>query len=247
MSRLKVLVLAIAAFDPVWSGDAFEEIRERRLAECMNIPEHEYSTGLLFNPPGYKTYFHRSECIQRLAIDERDLALCDQAMERKSWFFDGSAISPGSCRTAVDRKLDEERAELEQFLRSEPYRIESATIRRNGNGRDYDVLLDASGDYAARYSFSLGIRRATRLDAIFEDSSYYSSSTGTRHLLLRAADLEKRLGSGWRTKEWRLVATLTLVRDGGNRFWYDGIPADAVTHSSEFTLTFDKLPPWTPE
>ena len=213
----------------------------------MNIPEHEYSTGLLFNPVGYKTYFHRSECIQRLAIDERDLALCDQARERKSWFFDGSAISPGACRMAVDMKLDEERAELEQFLQAQPYRIESVTIRRNGNGKDYDVLLDASGDYAARYSFSLGVRTATGLDEIFEDSSYYSSSTGTRHLLLRAGDLEKRLGPGWRTKEWELVGTFSLVRDAGNRFWYDQVAADAASHSSEFTLAFDKLPPWRPE
>src|SRR3546814_7820051 len=64
----------------------------------------DYVTGLLFNPSGMKTYFKRSSCLQAIAVDYRDASLCEDVRERKSLFFDGSAISRASCERRVEER-----------------------------------------------------------------------------------------------------------------------------------------------
>ena len=247
MTRIILFILATLISDAARSDDPFEQRRERRLGACMIIAEDEYSTGLLFNPPGYKTFFHRAECLQNLAIDEHDPELCRHVRERKSWFFDGSAISPDVCRARISEKLEDDQKNLEQFLKVGPYKITSIVIRRNGNGKDYDVLLDAEGLYAGRYVFSLSTRRRSDTVSLLDASYWLGSKTGTLHLLLRAADLEGKLGTGWMTKAWTMRGEFALMHDAQNRFWYCRIPRDAAEDVSEFSIVFEDLAPWSPE
>jgi hypothetical protein len=247
MTGIILFILATLLSDAARSDDPFEQRRDRRLEACMNIPEDEYSTGLLFNLPGYKTLFHRAECLQKLAIDEHDPELCRHVRERKSWFFDGSAISPDACRARVSEKLEDDQKNLEQFLQVGAYRITSIVIRRNGNGKDYDVLLDTGGLYSGSYVFSLSARRSSNTVSLLDSSYRLGPKTGTLHLFLRAADLEKKLGTGWMTKAWRMRGELAFMRDSQNRFWYDRIPRDAAADFSEFSIVFDELAPLSPE
>jgi hypothetical protein len=247
MTGIILFVLATLASSAARSDDLFEQRRDRRLEACMIIAEDDYSTGLLFNPPGHKTFFHRAECLQNLAIDEHDPELCRHVRERKSWFFDGSAISPDVCRARVSERLEDDQKNLERFLKVGPYKITSIVIRRNGNGRDYDVLLDAEGLYAGRYVFSLSARRASNVVSLLDASYRLGPRTGTLHLLLRAGDLEGKLGTGWMKKAWTMRGELALMRDTQNRFWYGRIPRDAAADVSEFPIVFEELAPWSPE
>ncbi len=246
MTRLLLFILLVPIADYARTDDPLEQQRLQRLEACMSIPAHEYSTGLLFNPPGYKTYYHRAECLQKLAIDEHDPELCLAVRERKSFFFDGSAVSPAACRASVSERLEEDRRDLEQFLGTTPYRISSLVVRRNGNGKDYDVLLGTAGAYAGRYRFTLSARTPTGEIPVLA-SSHYLSTNNTLQLFLPAAELEMALGAGWLTQEWRMRGELSLMRDAQNRFWYDRIPRNAASDASEFTIAFDQLAPWVPE
>lgn len=96
MTRAILLILVMLVAECARPDDYFEQQRVFRLEKCMSIPAHEYTTGMLFNPPGYKTYYKRALCLQRLAIDEHDPELCVGVRERKAFFFDGSAISSDS-------------------------------------------------------------------------------------------------------------------------------------------------------
>lgn len=247
MTGIILFIFTTLISDAARSDDSFEQRRDRRMEACIDIPEDEYSTGLLFNPPGYKTFFHRAECLQKLAIDEHDPELCRHVHERKSWLFDGSAISPDACRVRVSEELEDDQKNLEQFLQVDPYRITSIVLRKNGNGKDYDLLLDTEGLYSGSYVFSLSARSRSKTVVLLDTSYRLGPKTGTLHLFLRAADLERKLGTGWMTKAWRMRGELALMRDAQNRFWYDRIPRNVAADVSEFPIVFDELAPWSPE
>lgn len=247
MTRLVLFVLVMLIADHARPDDPFEQRRLERLQTCMSIPAHEFRTAMLFNPAGYRTSYNRSVCLQQLAIDEHDPELCLGVRERKSWLFDGSSISPGACGARVSEVLTADRKALARFLETRPYKIASIILRRNGNGKDYDVVLDTAGGYHGRYVFTLSARTPSNEVTILDTSHHLGPSTGTLRLLLRAADLERELAAGWTTKEWRIQGELSLERDAQNRFWHDRIPPDAASDSSEFTIVFDRLAPWVPE
>ncbi len=76
-----VLALATAAF-----GASYDEQRLAAVAACEAIDPRDYQSGLLFNPDGYRSYFVRSECFQRVAREFRDSSLCEQVRQRRSLF-----------------------------------------------------------------------------------------------------------------------------------------------------------------
>src|SRR3546814_7565711 len=73
------------------------DVKASEVERCRRMDPADYVTGLLFNPPGMKTYFKRSSCLQAIAVDYRDASLCEEVRERKSRFFDGSVNSRASC------------------------------------------------------------------------------------------------------------------------------------------------------
>ena len=108
---------------------------------CRSIAPDAYTTGLLFNPPGMKTSYKRSSCLFGLARKYRDASLCEEVRERKSLFFDGSALTRENCeqnvREAMARRPPVVIADVKQL----------ADVRwfRNGNGRDFDVHVGRPG------------------------------------------------------------------------------------------------------
>src|SRR3546814_7485039 len=80
------------------------DVKASEVERCRRMDPADYVTGLLFNPPGMKTYFKRSSCLPAIAVDYRDASMCEEVREGKSLFFDGLAISRESCERRVEER-----------------------------------------------------------------------------------------------------------------------------------------------
>src|SRR3546814_11460888 len=68
------------------------DVKASEVERCRRMDPADYVTGLLFNPPGMKTYFQRSSSLQAIAGDYRDASLCEVGRKRNSMLFAGTAI-----------------------------------------------------------------------------------------------------------------------------------------------------------
>src|SRR5215813_13557750 len=80
---------------PAASAAGYEELRTGAVAACRAIEPAESQSGLLFNPDGYRSYYVRSECLQRAAVEFRDESLCAEVKQRRAWFSSSWGISRG--------------------------------------------------------------------------------------------------------------------------------------------------------
>ena len=62
----------------------YTELRMAALKQCQAIDPADYQSGLFFNPDGYRSYYVRSECFQKTAVQFRDEALCAEVRQRVS-------------------------------------------------------------------------------------------------------------------------------------------------------------------
>ena len=62
---------------PLRAEDPFAAAKRQKIDRCFAIPATDYSTAMIFNPPGFETLYERSYCFQNLAVAERDVALAD--------------------------------------------------------------------------------------------------------------------------------------------------------------------------
>jgi hypothetical protein len=122
--------------------------------DCAAIDPAAYQTGLLFNPDGYRSFYVRSACFQRAAIEFRDEALCERVKRRRAWFSSSWGYSKRQCRKAVREGIAADEAELverRQRYQSGPLRLVDFAVEPNGNGRDYDIVPVFSGADANGY------------------------------------------------------------------------------------------------
>ena len=152
--------------------------KEGEVERCQRMDPGAYRTALLFNPPGMKTLYERSSCLQQLAEKYVDATLCAEVRERRSLFFDGSAISRGACLTRVEAKADAAPAVVIHDL----YRPQGVAWFRNGNGRDTDVHVTFAGSYRHGYLLSLSMLDETGARSEVLHSSEYSLGPSTREI-----------------------------------------------------------------
>lgn len=127
------------------------DLKASEVERCRRIDPDEYSTGLFFNPPGMKSLYQRSSCLNALAYTYRDKSLCEEVRERKSLFFDGSAITRENC----ERRVREARAGDPVVVIAEVKRLAEVRWFRNGNGRDFNVHVMTSGSYPHTYELTV--------------------------------------------------------------------------------------------
>ena len=227
----------------------FEARKAERLARCLAIPEKEYSTGLIFNPSGYATLFHRSGCLQRLALDERDPLLCDQVRERRSWIFDGSGTSPENCRALVAARIgkDDQEAAAKEF--ETIHRLVSMRFARNGNGRDFDLTVVTEGSFAGSYELEVALASPGLGDPvrIHKNVYGYGATNEPRHIWLDRGALAAALGADFATREFAALAMLRIAEEKHRRFLYQRIPTALRSSRLKATIRFADLPPWQPE
>ena len=178
-------------------GPSYAELRSAAVVQCQAIDPSEHQTGLLFNPEGYRSYYVRSECFQRVAIQFRDDSLCAEVRRRISLFSSSWGYSQAQCRelvaqgaTADQRALDEmKRAYTRGAVVLRDFRVE-----RNGNGRDFDVIPSFAGDYAHGYRLTFEIVPADHgaVPILLHADGYFVDERSSLRVFIRQEDVRRR-------------------------------------------------------
>lgn len=74
----------------------YTELRMAALKQCQAIDPADYQSGLFFNPDGYRSYYVRSECFQKTAVQFRDDALCADVRQWVSLLSDAQLAMAAS-------------------------------------------------------------------------------------------------------------------------------------------------------
>lgn len=230
-------------------ADSFAEQKQQNIERCQTIDEKAYSTGMIFNPKGRVTMFERSRCFQDLAIAERDPSLCDNVVERESWFFDGSAISGKSCLDYVARRIEKDRQDFTSRDFSLLHRLRSVGLARNGNSKDFDFEVQTEGSMSGAYELELLFTPAGRRETVpvYDETSRFADTDSRKVILLRRGLLEEKLGETFHQTEWTATVTLQFSKTPFNRFYYDAIPTTLLSSRLKTRFRFADLPPWQPE
>jgi hypothetical protein len=231
--RLLIGVLTLAAVasaqtsNPPPSAAArpagYAAARAAALRECQTIDADASQTGLLFNPDGYRSYFRRSECLQRQAVIFRDPTVCKDVRERTSLFFSSWGYSPKRCAELVAQGIatdERELSDLRHRYESEGMAIRGFRIERNGNGRDYDVLPTFTGRLGHRYTLTFELAGPGDAVQILTASTYLDPGSNLR-LYLPRTELTSRFpglreGLSYRV---RALATLDVGEGGASGRW----------------------------
>lgn len=225
-SRRIILALLITLF-AVGSLSASDYANRRQVAmsECQKIDPTQYQTGLLFNPDGYRSFYVRSECLQKVAVQFRDPELCSQV--RRHWsLYSSWGISQSQCRKLVAEHVASDRKELEQLkplYSAGAMRLQSLRLERNGNGRDFDFLPAFSGSYSHGYTITIEILPLNHAPVLIHRDGYYIDSASNLRIYVRQADIRARFPELQLSHSYQLRATVTLsVPQGGiNSYWSD--------------------------
>lgn len=203
------------------AANPYAEQRAAAVKACEAIDPREYQSGLLFNPDGYRSFYQRSSCFHRVAVQFRDEALCARVRERRSFFFSSWGYSEKRCRqlaaegVAADRKaLEEIRSRYAQGA----VRLRDFRIERNGNGRDFDIIPLFDPGYAHGYTLRFELVDVEDRDGIVLLASlgFHLDGKNDIRIFVRQEDIRKRFFQFEPGERYRVRGTLTLsVGHGG--------------------------------
>jgi hypothetical protein len=213
VSTLLLLLLATAA-----AADAVRNEKQSSLARCASISWSDYQTGMIFNSPNMQTVYKRSQCLQQLAVSERDNSICNNVRERKSLLFDGSGISPERCRELVQKRITSDIAAAQQV--GEIHKLQQVIFARNGNGRDIDIHVSTKGDYSGKYQLTVDIFNADGMSIghIYDAIQMLGLGGGEIVQFIKLSVVQELLGSQQMHSEYKVVTTLRPRVDRYNRF-----------------------------
>lgn len=205
---------------------AYDAARTRAIRACEAIDASRYQTGLAMNPEGYRSYYLRSECLQKAAIEFRDVTLCGRVRQRRTLLWSSWGYSPGNCRTLVTQGVEADRNELQDLKRqynAGRMMLRDFTIERNGNGRDYDIIPEFTGTTGHGYAIAVEIVPPAGPAVVIHANGYYVDPRSPLRIFVRQQDIKARLpvfqpGASYRV---RAIATFTLPVGGGSRFMSD--------------------------
>ena len=206
----------------------YEAQRANTVRRCEAISPSEYQSGLFFNPAGYRSYYVRSECFQRAAIQFRDTPLCTKVIQRHSLFASSWGYSQGQCRKLVAEGIAADGRELEQKKTKyalDPIQLRDFRIERNGNGRDFDIVPILGGSSGGSYILRFEILQSNSAkEAVsLHSSGYYLDGNSNLRIFIRQEDIRKRF-AGFSLYHTYTVQG-TLIFDVGNGtpsgYWSD--------------------------
>ena len=249
-SRISAVVLGLALGAPAALAAGYEELRSASVARCRAIDPAEYQSGLLFNPDGHRSYYVRSQCIQRVAVEFRDAGLCSEVKRRLSLFSSSWGYSRGRCRELVAEAVAADHARLEQIRERQlggHVRLRAFRVERNGNARDFDVVPSFTGGPGHGHRLRLEAVGAGPAgeDALLHDSGYWVDGESRLRIFLRQAEIRERIPGFALGRPYRIRATLVLdVGNGGpGGYWSDAFvervyPVRERTRSVEREIRF---------
>jgi hypothetical protein len=176
----------------VEAGD-YESRLAAALARCEQIPAMESHTGLIFNPDGYRSYYGRSACYQRLAVDFRDADFCEKVYRRYALFSSSWGYSEKNCRRLVREAVVGDRAEIERLKDAysrAPVLAVDFKLQRNGNGRDFDLKPVFTDGFASGYSLEfLLLNSANEWISIYKQGVHLGSSEQRLNFYIKKGDI----------------------------------------------------------
>ena len=192
-------------------GDDFKEQKSRGIAKCDEFSRHDYQTGLIFNPSGYQTFYLQSECFQKLAVEVRDISLCSEVQERKSWFFNGSAVSEERCIQLVKQLLEKDQSEAARIVGI--HKIAELHFARNANGRDVDLRVVTRGSFWHKYKLLIECESASGSGTakIYEKEHTLGQQDHDLNLFIPIKEISQSLEGGIVDKELSVHAMLELT------------------------------------
>lgn len=199
----------------------YDELRAAAVKTCQAIDPAAYQSGLSFNPDGYRSYYVRSECFQKTAVQFRDETLCAQVKQRHSLFSSSWGYSGSQCRklvaegSAADHKTleDIKRKYLQGAVRLRDFRVEP-----NGNGRDFDIIPFFTGDYGHGHTlrFEVVPSGSGKEAVLLHSSGYYVDGNSNLRIFVRQEEVRKRFPEFVLGRPYSVRATLILdVGNGG--------------------------------
>ena len=207
---------------------SYDELRSAAVAGCQAIDPAEYQTGLLFNPEGYRSFYVRSECFQRTAIQFRDDALCAEVRRRFSLLSSSWGYSRARCRELVAEGAATDRTTLEAIKRryaEGAVVLRDFRVERNGNGRDFDVISSFAGEYGHGHVLTLEILppEPDRSAIVLHASGYHVDGRSNLRVFLRQDEVRQRFPGLVLDHPYAMRATLKLdVGNGGpSGYWSD--------------------------
>ncbi|PWT83356.1 MAG: hypothetical protein C5B57_06965 [Blastocatellia bacterium] len=199
----------------------YAKARSGAVSRCEGIDPNEYQSGLVFNPDGYRSFYVRSECFQKAAVQFRDESLCAHVRQLRSLFSSSWGYSSGRCRQMVAEGIAADRAALEEMKRNYAagsVRLRAFQIERNGNGRDFDIVLVFSGRYAHGYVLTFEILDGNSSNAavLLHSSGYYLDAASNLRIYVRQSDIRERFVHFALNRPYQVRATVVLdVGTGG--------------------------------
>ena len=243
-----LLGLVLAA--PAAHAAGYEELRAAGVERCREIDPAEYQSGLFFNPDGHRSYYVRSECFQRVAVEFRDAELCREVKRRYSLFSSSWGYSRKRCRELVAEGLAADRArlgEIRERHRRDSVRILGFEIERNGNGRDFDVLPSFAGGPGHGHLLRLeavGVGHGGE-DALLHAAGYYVDGGSNLRIFVTQAEIRQQIPGFALGRPYTVRATLVFdVGFGGPPgYWSDAFvervfPARERTRSVQREVRF---------
>ena len=205
------------------SATDYVALRDQSLARCSEIDSSDYQTGLWGNPDGYRSFYKKSACIQRAAIEFRDSTLCRKVKRRFALFSSSWGYSKSNCLDLVSEAYNKDRRELQalrQRYTAGPVKLVELKLEKNGNGRDYDFIPRFSDGFEHGYTLELwlGDNNGTS-HLVLEHGSYLRGSADNIRLYLPRSDLLSRFpalrpGLPY-ALEARLILSIGVGRPGG--------------------------------
>ena len=224
MSRLLAVFLALAALSAQQTpAPSYDAARKAAIASCDAIDANAYQSGLALNPDGYRSFYTQSACVQRAAVRFRDLELCSRVRQRRALFSSSWGYSPANCRTLVTEGAEADRRELEETKRkyqSGAMVLRDFTLRRNGNGRDYEVLPAFEGVNGQGYIITVEIVAEDGKAVTIHSNGYYADPRSGLSLFIPLQDIRARLPAfvPGRTYLVRVTATFSPSAASDARF-----------------------------
>lgn len=221
-----LISLLVLAPGRAWCQSNFANMRAAAVKECEKIDPGEYQSGLLFNPDGYRSYYFRSECMQRAAVQFRDASLCDYVRRRFSLLSSSWGVSPAQCQKLVFQGIIADRAELgkeRQAALANPVRMLGFRIQRNGNGRDFDILPEFSSGHAHGYRLVFEIVGVREQPILIHSDGYYIDANSRLNIYVRQADIRARFPEFQLNHPYAVRATMIISTGMGGQsgYWSD--------------------------
>lgn len=224
---------------------SYDDQRSSAVKTCQGIDPADHQSGLIFNPDGYRSYYVRSECFQRIAVRFRDETLCRQVKQRVSLFSSSWGYSSGRCRELVAEGIAADRKSLEEIKQkylAGAVQLRDFRVERNGNGRDFDIIPTFSGDYGHGHTLRFGVvHAATSPEILLHSSGYYVDGNSNLRIFLTQGEIRKRFPEFTLNRPYLVRATIILnIGNGGLAgLWSDGF-IDRVFPARERTQSLEK-------